>query len=376
MNWGAGKRPGLFDLGERPKILISRTDRIGDVVLSLPVARSLKTAFPTAEIHFLVREETAPVAAQAPGVDKLLIYHPDGAGKAKLERDLAEARFAAVICLFPRPELAAAFFRAGISARVGTARRWYSFRFTNRVNISRRTSGRHEKDLNLDLLQPLGIKPDYTMVPELATSSSEDSSAGLLPERMNDGKPLVVIHPGDGGSAMNWPLERYAALAGELSTAGFNIVVTGPAAERERRLREFGGILGKESVLSGRTSLTQLISLLAHADLFVGGSTGPLHLAAALGIKVVAFYGPIHTTTPDRWGPCGKGHVVLTPGVPVCHCKVGRCKLGNCMERIELTHVMQTCLNILDPRATHLSACPPNKKHPASDLTPEGGICR
>jgi len=376
MDWEAGKIPGLFDSVERPKILISRTDRIGDVVLSLPVARALKSVNPQALVHFLVREQTAPVIENQSGIDGTVIYQDGERGAELLGSHLAETRYDAVICLYPRPALAWAFFRAKIPVRIGTARRWYSFLFTHRVNVSRRSSGRHEKDLNLDLLRPLGIDPDYALVPELNLQPAGNAVTELLPEIEGNGRPVAVIHPGDGGSAANWPLARYAALAGRLSEANIDVIITGLASEKDRHYAAFGGFLGKERILTGHTSLRELLAVLARADIFIGGSTGPLHLAAALGTPVVGLYGPIRTTTPDRWGPCGRGHIVLTPDVPVCRCAVGRCKFGNCMERITLETVYSACVQILDRAGRDSFVCPPNKRHPASDLTPRGGLCQ
>ncbi len=371
-------KPGLLDLGTRPRILVSRTDRIGDVALSLPVARALKSAYPRAEVDFLVREETVSVVSSQPGVDSAVIYNPEAGGAEELDKNLADRRYAAVICLFPRPELARAFSRAKIPVRIGSARRWYSFRFTHRVNISRRRSGRHEKDLNLDLLKPLGLHPDYLTVPEMVGNLCvQDIMNDAFPACSNGEKrkPLVVVHPGDGGSAVNWRIERYADLVGQLAGDGVDIVVTGLESEKESHLAAFGEIIGVGSILSGRTDLPQLLTVLSRADVFIGGSTGPLHLAAALGKPVVGLYGPVRTTTPDRWGPCGPGHAVLMPDVPVCDCKVGACKMGSCMDRITVNAVLDACRQALHRTEALLPEHRRNKLYPASDHTPRGRLC-
>ena len=363
--------PGLLDLGTRPRVLLSRTDRIGDVVLSLPVAVALRKAYPAARVDFLARNEAVPIVESQPAISEVVRYDPT-ADQEKFVSELVVRRYDAVICLFPRPILARTFARAGIPVRIGTARRWYSFRFTHRVKISRRTSGRHEKDLNLDLLGPLGIRPDYSLIPQLVVTlelGRAVSTDTLFSFRGQDHRPLVIIHPGDGGSAQNWSLERYTQLAGLLLQDGVDVVITGVIGERERHLEAFLKVTPAEQIMTGRTNLRQLMAILAEANLFVGGSTGPLHIAAALGTPVVGLYGPIRTTTPDRWGPCGNGHTILVPDVPICRCKVGSCKLGNCMDRVTVDHVLAACRNTLRRMMPGAGALRPNETGRVSDLT-------
>jgi heptosyltransferase-3 len=356
------RRSALLERGSNERILISRTDRIGDLVLSLPVARMLHRAYPDISIDFLVQEYTAPVLRHQPDVADVLTIGPQ-ADYRNLAETLTQRKYKAVICLYPRRQLAWALLKAKIPIRIGTSRRWYSYLFTHRVVVRRRDSGRHEKDLNLDLLGPLGIEPDYLLTPELSVRSGGDSHDRQV-ERM------VVIHPGDGGSAVNWRIERYVELAGVLKESANRIIVTGLAHERERHMAAFAGIVGEKNVMTGRTDLIQLMNVLADANLFVGGSTGPLHLAAAMGVPVVGLFGPIRSTTPDRWGPCGHGHRVFVPDVPVCRCSVDSCRLGNCMDRIPLGDVAEACRQILSGPGGSTCCQPINKTPALSDVTP------
>lgn len=362
---------GLLDLGPNPRILISRTDRIGDVVLSLPVTVELAKAYPGARVDFIIRKEIIPLVSGQSGVAEVIEYDPSHDERETVPR-VKKRKYQAVICLFPRSSLARIFARAGIPVRVGTARRWYSFRFTHRVNIGRRGSGRHEKDLNLDLLRPLGIQPDYSLVPKLVLTAQlqrETPSAVKALLDCEPGRPLVVIHPGDSGSAQNWSIDRYGQLAECLVQDGVNVVVTGLIGERGRHMEIFSSAVKTEQLLTGQTDLSELMAVLAKADLFVGGSTGPLHIAAAFGVPVVGLYGPIRTTTPDRWGPCGTRHTVFVPDVPVCTCKVGSCRLGNCMDRIAVEDVQACCRTALAARDVTGENRRPNKTAQISDLT-------
>jgi len=363
---------GLLSPGSKARILVSRTDRIGDLVLSLPVVRSLNNMYPHARIELLIQKYTAPVVRQHEGIADLLLWDPQS-GNRGLVSALTARKYDVVISLYPRSNLARAFAWAKIPIRIGSGRRWYSFFYTHRVHISRRDSGRHEKDLNLDLLTPLGIKPDYSLIPKLMVNPNADFPLPDFLERFINGprpNPLVVVHPGDGGSALNWPIKRYSELARLLAEKKNTVVITGLAEERERHLAEFANTVGEENILSGRTELSQLMRVLAGADLFVGGSTGPLHLAAALQVPVVGLYGPIRTTTPDRWGPCGTDHRVFVPNVPICDCKVDSCRLGNCVDRIPLQDVFDACMDLVLRSNTSTCCQPINKTSSVSDVTP------
>ncbi len=331
------------DTSKSVRILVSRSDRIGDVILSLPVAQALKQSALDCTVDFLVQPFLKSLLEQHPDLDTVITYDAERDAETDLTPRLRDRSYDVVICLYPRPALAKIFAHARIPVRIGTSRRLYSFRFTHRVNNHRRGSGRHEKDLNLDLLRPLGVEPDYSLVPTLPApgKAQQDVLETNLPAE------YCVIHPGDGGSALNWPLARYRELAGSLIDAGYHVIITGVQAERERHLQVFGDLIADDCIYSGKTSLTSLAALLAGATLFIGGSTGPLHIAAAVGTPVIGLYGPIYSTTPDRWGPCGDGHRVFTPDVPVCRCKVGRCKMGNCLERVPVETLREACLDVL-----------------------------
>jgi ADP-heptose:LPS heptosyltransferase len=122
--------------------------------------------------------------------------------------------------------------------------------------------------------------------------------------------PFVAVHPGSRGSAAHWPEAHYTELATALRGAGMQVVVTGIAEETDRCRR----VAGESGVsLAGRTDLPTLGSILSRACLLVVGSTGPMHLAAALGTPVVAIFSPLPSQAPDRWGPLGDRHTVIQP---------------------------------------------------------------
>jgi ADP-heptose:LPS heptosyltransferase len=317
-------------------VLITRTDRLGDVILSLPVAAAIKTANPGTKITFLVAEPVAPIVTLCPWVDDCLTIS-NTVNPSSVVATLRERAFDAAICLYPRPRVASWLKQARIPLCVGTARRWYSYRFNRRVNISRARSNRHERDLNLELLRGLGWNQWTTVDPVCVPSQDSQRAARIILEKAGidaQRKPIAVVHPGCGGSARNWKPERYRQLCQALKESGMVVLVTGTDSERPLAADVVGELRDSIVSVAGATNLHSLAALLQQASVVVGPSTGPIHLAAAVGTPVVALFGPVRTTGPNRWGPLGKGHQVFVPPVDLCDCRIDHCRVGDCMDMI------------------------------------------
>jgi ADP-heptose:LPS heptosyltransferase len=330
------------------RILLARTDRIGDVVLSLPTASLIKSRFPGAVVHFLTRPYTAPLAAMAPDVDAVIT--DQGLGAWGLSRRLAAGGYDAAVLLHPTARLAAAVFLAAIPWRTGTSYRWYSWLLNRRVGLHRRDSQRHELELNLELAQRgLGSgscdaeRQDYC--PRITLSPEQKAAARSL-LGMVSGRQ-VIVHPGSGGSARDWPLSNFAGLINRLSAKGFGLAVTlGPGEDGLRQAME-PMLAGCVRWVSG-LDLGQLAAVLSTAELVVSNSTGPLHLAAAVGSRVLGIYCPVEPCLPRRWGPYGPGHAWLMPDVPCCRkCTGSRCRHWDCMESLTVERAYDKAMEML-----------------------------
>lgn len=324
------------------KILITRTDRIGDVILSLPTVHAIKQAWPDAHVTFLVAGPVAPIVRMCPWVDDYLTTGPGEPVRSLAARLRAES-FDAAICLYPRAAIARSLRAAGIPLRVGTSRRWYSLMFNRRVPVSRAQGPHHESVYNMMILSglPMPLVAPVKPVCEPPDDAVREARIilgehGIAP----DADGFVVVHPGCGGSARNWGWHRYRELIERLHMDGRRVVITGSSAEAPAADKLAAGMDAGATVLAGRTDLETLTAILKMATVFVGPSTGPMHLAAAAGTPVVALFGPVRNTTPDRWGPLGDGHKVLLPPVPVCDCKVNQCQRGDCMDLIKVEEVV------------------------------------
>lgn len=334
----------VITLPERARILVVRTDRIGDMVLSLPVFTSLKAAFPRSSICALTRNQTAELLVGRPDVDDIISFESDTSRIPWVEfkrllPEIIKRKFDAAVILFSNFSVTALTAAAGIPARVGPATKIAQALLTHRVRQRRSKTMRHETDHNLDLLNVFGAPP-------IRVAFITAPRPPMVKLARNDGRPLVGVHPGSGGSARNWSESRYAELVRELTGAGCDVVVTGSSVERElveRVIRSAGGLA---SAHIGSGKLMELASVLSQMDVFVAGSTGPLHMASALGTPVVGIYCPIFVCLPQRWGPIGPNDTALVPNVPACgKCVMEKCPHYDCMDKISVGLVRDSVLS-------------------------------
>jgi heptosyltransferase-3 len=321
------------------KVLIVRTDRLGDVILTLPMASAIKKAFPDARVSFLAREYTRPIIERAPDVDEIItIDNQDSIGKLT-------HFFRAIkpdIVFFPNPRLdtAIAAWMARVPLRIGTGYRWYSLLFNHRIFEHRKTAEHHEAVYNLRMLQQIGISPDYGQLPDIRLRSEEIAFVNewLSVSLGSSNSKFAVLHVGSRGSGKDWPLDRFTSLAQTLAELpNLSIVLTGMQEDSERMLL-LANEIGKEHafLFIGRP-LPELAAILSKASIVVSNSTGPGHLAATLGAPTVGLFPLLTVLSKERWGFRGPRIANVFPE-PIADCP--NCRQCTCMERLEVGHVM------------------------------------
>lgn len=330
------------------KFLVSRTDAIGDVVLTLPVCGQLKRLFPGCRVVLIGRTYTQAVAEACPQVDGFinvdeLLKMPPSAQVAALRAEQA----AAIIHVFPNKALARLAQQVGIPVRIGTRNRWFHWLTCNRlVALSRRHSPLHEAQLNLRLLAPLSASANDLPLPEVAALSSlqpTEPLGGFFQQLLEDRKENqlnVILHPSSRGSAREWGLDHFGALAHLLHQAGHRIFITGTATDGEALrpwLTTHAAVLTAD--LTGQLSLPQLLAFIHTADGLVAASTGPLHLAAALGRHALGIYPPMRPTHPGRWTPLGSYAEYLVfdrPDCTACQSQPAACTCVRAIQPIQV----------------------------------------
>ncbi len=305
---------GVGAVGEPHHILVCRTDALGDALLAWPVCTALKGAFPRTRVTFLTSAYAAPLFAGQSGADEVWAYDP-GVPLTDLVRRVRAAGPDAALLVFPDRRVSWALWRAGVKERVGTARRWWSFLYTVRVNVSRARGDRHEADLNLELVRALGVRAE--LVPPRLTLAAADRAwarSYLKRSGLRSGERLVLLHPGSRGSSENWPPERYGELAGVLQKVPrTHLLITGSNTEQDQLRAAARVCVTEPARLTEAVTLPRFAALIAEAAVLVSGNTGPMHLASALGVPTVSIFPPGGVTGPARWHPLSRSHIVLTP---------------------------------------------------------------
>jgi ADP-heptose:LPS heptosyltransferase len=330
------------------RILICRTDNIGDVVLTLPLAGYLKQLIPGVKIDMLCRAYAAPVVGCCRFIDRTLALE-----ELDIDQLFANEQYDTVIFAFPHRALGRAARRARVPNRVGSSHRLHHWLTCNRLaHFSRVRSRLHEAQLNFALLKPLGI--DH--VPALAEigplyglrapqSAEADALFGAAPFNL-------ILHPKSNGNGREWPLGRYAELADMLgSDPGIAIWVTGSRAEGELLARDAGALLASPNVrnLCGHLDLRGLVAIIGRADGLIASGTGPLHISAALGRNTLGLFPPIQPIDIARWGALGVNAASLSAERSCDSCTGAQA--CTCMAAISAAQVAEAVARWRDPVA-------------------------
>lgn len=285
-------------------IIISRTDSIGDVVLTLPVATVLKENFPGIKIVFMGKAYTRAVIEACKSVDTFINVDDFMNSTVTVLGKKPEA----ILHVLPVPVIALRAKKLKIPVRIGTTNRIYHWISCNKlVKLSRKKSTLHEAQLNLKLLEPLGITRDFSLA-EVGTSFALENIQAL-PEKFTSliqkDKYNLILHPKSQGNGREWGLQNYIQLIKLLNPEKFKIFISGVEKERELLKPILDEAGEKVTDITGLMDLNGFMSFIAACDGLIASGTGPLHLAAALGRDAFGIYPPIKPIHPDRWAPLG-----------------------------------------------------------------------
>jgi heptosyltransferase II len=308
---------------------------------------AIRQAFPKADITLLVKPAIAELFQQHPAIDHLLIYEHRGrharlSGKWALGSELRRGRFDVAILFQNAFEAALLAFLAGIPRRYGYGTDGRAFLLSDAITAPNRTALAHQTQYYLDLLRPLGITPSPA-TPRLFVSDSEEErmTQRLMEAGIQATERLIGINPGSTyGSAKRWLPERFAQAADRMvEQFGGRVVIVGAAGEEALGQAIAEKMLSKPVVLSGRTSIRELMSIIKRCRLFITNDTGPMHIAAAFGVPVVAIFGSTDFRTTS---PFGETHQIVRQPVECSPCLLRECPIDHrCMTGVTVEHVCE-----------------------------------
>jgi heptosyltransferase-3 len=362
------------------KVLINRSDAIGDSILTSPMAKIIKEKYPEAKITFLISNKSADIFKSHPYIDNYRIYHRNARFYLKI-REIFKifSEFKPDHYFYVGggylPNFVAWFTR--VAFRGGLKSRWHTYLFLNKgVRQKRSMVTMHEMEYNLSLLAPMGIEYNYRdkahYSPDISLSQDElEKNFNHFKKELSDqgietDLKMIFIHPGMTGHTLNWSSRNYARLILKFEqkfpekflfiishTPSDNTFLLGLKEVLARRENNF--LKNRLYFFNGqKEGLRHYMSVLNHAAVFVGPSTGTTHIAAVLGVPVVSLYSPIKVQSALRWGPIARNNYkikILVPDVicgEVKKCALRECPYFECMGKIEVEDVMKQAVAMMD----------------------------
>jgi len=349
------------------RILIIRLSAIGDVLRVLPALQVLKRHFPNSFIGWVAEESSYDILAAQPTIDEVFLF-PKNSLRSKLTslrhfnagareflsfiRDIRSRRFDLAIDFHGLFKSGIISLLSGAPERVGFARgdcKECNFLFNNRrFSLGQRRMSRIER--NLALLQNMGLDTHHDRpviyVPE---SDREFVRQFFRQQQIDRRRPVVVIHPGTSPTTpyKRWEPYRYAVVADQaIAARAAQIIFTWAGTEQEI-VHEITSMMKYRAIVAPELqNLCQLAALFASSDLYVGSDTGPMHLAAFVGIPVVAVFGPTDPVVNEPYARTP--HIIIRKETPCSPCRKYTCSKRDCIKDVSETNVIKAITIMLD----------------------------
>jgi lipopolysaccharide heptosyltransferase II len=355
------------------KILLIRLRLVGDVVFTTPAIGAIRRQFPDARVSYLVEAAAAPVVAGHPDLDEVIVVaHHRGwrrvADDVALARRLRRERFDLVVDFHGGPRSAWLTWASGAPRRIGYVIRGRTWMYSDSVPRPRELRPRHSVENQWDLLGPLGVaQPDparepVAMADDAAARRRAESKLAAADVRASE--PIIVVHVSAGNPFRRWPGASFAELAARLVRADASrriLFTSGPSdAGAARTVADLtrtalGPALQDRIVRCEELDLPELRAAIARAALFIGGDSGPLHVAATTGTPVVAIFGPTLAARSSPWRSPTLVTETLEPGSLPCRpCDQRRCRPGDfrCLTSISSAAVAAAAERALERAAS------------------------
>jgi heptosyltransferase-2 len=345
--------------GKPQKILIRGVNWIGDAVLTIPAIRSVRKAFPDSHISLLVKPWVSDIFIENRDINEIILYdstYKGLSGKLKLAAKLRKEKFNVSILLQNAFDAAFISLFAGIPERIGYKRDWRGFLLTKAVPVSKDVLNQHQLYYYLGLLKSAGIAASDIQPYIFLTDDEREWARNIIDSSLPEHHlPLIGINPGATfGSAKRWPSEKFAGVINKIiNELNGRVIIFGSPAEIEiaNEIAEMARAqttenAGRILMMAGKTSLRGLTALISECDSFISNDSGPMHIASALLMPIVAIFG---STDRAATGPFGQPHKVISKNLPCAPCMKRECpkKHLKCMHDITEDEVFDALKEML-----------------------------
>ncbi len=335
------------------KILIVRTDRLGDVILSTPVIKNLRRHYPDSYIAFMCRPYTRQALEGNPYLDEVIVYDKYGSQKSlpesiKFAFKLKKKKFDLALILHPTNRTHLIAFLAGIPKRVGWDKK-LKFLLTDKLKQNKDQGIKHESEYNLDFLRYLGIPTtEKELYFPLREKENKRVNEILEKNSINKEDKIVVVHPSASCPSKRWPQDKFIELIKIINKGQKTKTIVITSADQ----KQFGEKIIKETEaidLRGLLTISETASLLNKASLLISCDSGPVHIAAALGVPVISIFGRNQAgLAPQRWTPLGNKSYFFHKNVGCKTCLAHNCQKGfKCLEAIKPEEVYTLAKKII-----------------------------
>ncbi len=338
------------------KILVTRVDRIGDVVLTTPVFQALRRHFPKSWIAALVRPATKEILEGNPFINEVLVYDKEGKEKSLwgtllFAMQLRQKKFDVIINLHPTNRVHWVSFLSGIPTRIGY-RKKLGWLLTHAIEDAKKEGLKHEAAYNFDLLRFLNIvEPShfelYFPLNEANRIDFEDCSRQLGFDPYSE--PYAVLNPSASCPSKIWPAEKFAGL-GDVLWERYQLKCVLIGAETDKTHSEKVKSLMKHTPvdLTGKLTLGMLAFCLKGARLLLSNDSGPVHIGVAAGTPVLSIFGRNQAgLSPVRWGPLGEKSAYVQKDVGCYFCLAHDCQIHFlCLEALSVEDVLEAVRRI------------------------------
>lgn len=333
---------------QSPRILINRLSHIGDCILTIPMLNAIRENHPDAFIAWAVETPAHQLLRNHPGIDEVVIIPRGWLGKVKLWPAIRHQlrAFEFDIAIDPQGLAKSAMLSvlSGAENRIGAKGEWGREGSTLMNNRLVRVRSSHIVDRSLELLTKIGIE-NPTARFGLPTDARSDASVQQWLDRHSISQ-FVVINPGGSWASKRWENDRFGSVASQLwQQHGVPTVITWAGDEELEMAREIASLSSQGSVIAEKTSLTELQSLLAKAEFFVGCDTGPMHIATSVGTPCVGLYG---TTRPEDSGAYGPANIAVQKWYQSGSCRKRRAASNDAMRDILASDVIEACSKMVE----------------------------